>query len=93
VSPTTDPIIRCERVNKWFGKLHVLVDLDVARGEVLETSQAWPAYPAPLSGGQPQRVAIARALATQWTIMLFDGPTSALHPRPLTGGEEGRRAW
>jgi polar amino acid transport system ATP-binding protein len=33
----TDPIIRFERVNKWFGKLHVLkdVDLDVARGEVL----------------------------------------------------------
>jgi polar amino acid transport system ATP-binding protein len=31
------PIIRYERVNKWFGKLHVLqdVDLDVARGEVL----------------------------------------------------------
>jgi polar amino acid transport system ATP-binding protein len=34
---TTDPIIRYERVNKWFGKLHVLrdVDLDVLRGEVL----------------------------------------------------------
>jgi polar amino acid transport system ATP-binding protein len=33
----TDPIIRYQRVNKWFGKLHVLrdVDLDVARGEVL----------------------------------------------------------
>jgi polar amino acid transport system ATP-binding protein len=32
-----DPIIRFERVNKWFGRLHVLrdVDLDVARGEVL----------------------------------------------------------
>jgi len=31
------PIIRFERVNKWFGKLHVLrdVDLEVARGEVL----------------------------------------------------------
>jgi polar amino acid transport system ATP-binding protein len=31
------PIIRYERVNKWFGKLHVLqdVELDVARGEVL----------------------------------------------------------
>jgi polar amino acid transport system ATP-binding protein len=31
------PIIRYERVNKWFGKLHVLqdVDLEVARGEVL----------------------------------------------------------
>lgn len=28
-----DPIIRYERVNKWFGKLHVLkdVELDVAR--------------------------------------------------------------
>src|SRR5215813_8388469 len=33
----TAPIIRYQRVNKWFGKLHVLkdVDLDVARGEVL----------------------------------------------------------
>ena len=32
-----DPIIRFEQVNKWFGRLHVLkdVDLDVARGEVL----------------------------------------------------------
>jgi polar amino acid transport system ATP-binding protein len=31
------PIIRFDRVNKWFGKLHVLrdVDLEVARGEVL----------------------------------------------------------
>jgi polar amino acid transport system ATP-binding protein len=31
------PIIRFERVNKWFGTLHVLedVDLDVARGEVV----------------------------------------------------------
>jgi len=35
--PATGPIIRYERVNKWFGKLHVLqdVELDVARGEVL----------------------------------------------------------
>jgi polar amino acid transport system ATP-binding protein len=35
--PTVDPIIRFERVNKWFGTLHVLrdVDLEVARGEVL----------------------------------------------------------
>jgi polar amino acid transport system ATP-binding protein len=32
-----DPIIRFERVNKWFGRLHVLRDLDleVARGAVL----------------------------------------------------------
>jgi len=31
------PIIRFERVNKWFGRFHVLrdIDLDVARGEVL----------------------------------------------------------
>jgi polar amino acid transport system ATP-binding protein len=31
------PIIRFERVNKWFGKLHVLkdVDIEVARGEVV----------------------------------------------------------
>jgi polar amino acid transport system ATP-binding protein len=30
-------VIRFERVNKWYGKLHVLrdVDLEVARGEVL----------------------------------------------------------
>jgi polar amino acid transport system ATP-binding protein len=36
-SAPTGPIIRYQRVNKWFGKLHVLkdVDLDVARGEVL----------------------------------------------------------
>jgi polar amino acid transport system ATP-binding protein len=36
-SRATGPIIRYERVNKWFGKLHVLkdVDLDVVRGEVL----------------------------------------------------------
>jgi polar amino acid transport system ATP-binding protein len=32
-----NPIIRFEQVNKWFGRLHVLkdVDLDIARGEVL----------------------------------------------------------
>jgi len=32
-----EPIIRFQGVNKWFGKLHVLkdVDLEVARGEVL----------------------------------------------------------
>jgi polar amino acid transport system ATP-binding protein len=32
-----EPIIRFRQVNKWFGKLHVLkdVDLEVARGEVL----------------------------------------------------------
>ena len=37
MTPGTTPIIRFERVNKWFGKLHVLddVDLDVGRGEVL----------------------------------------------------------
>ena len=37
VGSTVGPIIRFERVNKWFGKLHVLrdVDLEVARGEVL----------------------------------------------------------
>jgi polar amino acid transport system ATP-binding protein len=35
--PTADPIIRFDRVNKWFGALHVLrdVDLEIARGEVL----------------------------------------------------------
>src|SRR5919108_2898473 len=32
-----EPIIRFAGVNKWFGKLHVLrdIDLEVARGEVL----------------------------------------------------------
>jgi polar amino acid transport system ATP-binding protein len=37
VRPPAGPIIRFERVNKWFGKLHVLkdVDLEVARGEVV----------------------------------------------------------
>jgi polar amino acid transport system ATP-binding protein len=36
-SAATGPIIRYQRVNKWFGKLHVLkdVDLNVAKGEVL----------------------------------------------------------
>jgi len=36
-SAASDPIIRYQRVNKWFGKLQVLkdVDLDVSRGEVL----------------------------------------------------------
>ncbi len=35
MSPASDPIIRFERVNKWYGKFHVLkdVDLEVARGE------------------------------------------------------------
>jgi polar amino acid transport system ATP-binding protein len=36
-SGAASPIIRYQRVNKWFGKHHVLkdIDLDVSRGEVL----------------------------------------------------------
>ena len=35
MNPPTDPIIRFDQVNKWFGDFHVLrdIDLDVATGE------------------------------------------------------------
>ncbi len=41
------------------------------------------AYPGQFSGGQQQRVAIARALAMKSSLMLFDGPTSALDPEMI----------
>jgi glutamate transport system ATP-binding protein len=36
-SPTPEPLVRLSGVNKWFGALHVLqdIDLEIARGEVV----------------------------------------------------------
>src|SRR5207237_1271819 len=74
-------------VNKWYGKLHVLreINLAIGAGEVVVVCGPSGAgnYPANLSGGQQQRVAIARALAMQPKIMLFDEPTSALDPEMI----------
>ena len=82
------PIIRYERVNKWFGKLHVLqdVELDVARGEVLVVCGpsgsgkstlircVQPARADPVRPADRRRAAMSRRRT--WTLPGF-APTSA----------------
>ena len=79
-------MIEIKHLNKYFGDLHVLKDINltVKRGEKLVMI-------GPSGSGkstlircvdylQQQRIAIARALCTKQPIILFDEPTSALDP-------------